>query len=66
LLVELGKRIQNAKVYEEELNAGGIKLGDLPFFTEREKRWLGSKQPLRTDFEALLSNDNFAEEEIES
>ena len=66
LLVELGKRTQNAKVYEEELNASGIKLGDLPFFTEREKRWLGSKQPLRTDFEALLSNDNFAEEEIES
>jgi hypothetical protein len=66
LLVEIGKRVQNATVYEEKLTAAGIKLRDLPFFAEREKRWLGSKQPLRTDFEGLLSDHSFVEVEIES
>ncbi len=66
LLVEIGKRVQNAEVYEEKLTAGGIKLKDLPFFSKREKQWLGSKQPVRTDFEALVSNDNFVEVEIEA
>jgi hypothetical protein len=65
LLVELGKRLQNTKVYERQFTAGGIKLKDLPFFAEREKRWLGSRQPLRTDFEALLSDEKFVEVEIE-
>jgi beta-lactamase superfamily II metal-dependent hydrolase len=64
LLVEIGNRVQNSKVYEKALTADGIKLKDLPFFTQREKRWLGSKQPLRTDFEALLSEGNYVEVEI--
>jgi hypothetical protein len=66
LLVEIGKRVQNAKVYEKALAGGEIELKDLPFFATREKRWLGSKQPLRTDFEALLSGKNFVEVEIEA
>ena len=53
LLVEIGKRVQNSKLYEDALTVGGVKLKDLPFFAAREKRWLGEKQPLRTDFEAL-------------
>ncbi|MFB6418584.1 MBL fold metallo-hydrolase [Bradyrhizobium tunisiense] len=64
LLVEIGKRIGNSRTYEEVLTEGGVKLRDLPFFSMREKRWLGEKQPLRTDFEALLSDDGFVEVEI--
>ncbi|QOZ51550.1 MBL fold metallo-hydrolase [Bradyrhizobium sp. CCBAU 53338] len=64
LLVEIGKRVQNSKLYEDALTAEGVKLKDLPFFAAREKRWLGEKQPLRTDFEALLAPDIFVEVEI--
>jgi metallo-beta-lactamase superfamily protein len=66
LLVEIGKRVQNSKAYEETLTTGGIELKDLPFFAVREKRWLGDRQPVRTDFEALLSEDNFVEVEIDA
>jgi hypothetical protein len=65
LLAELGRRVQNSRAYDEQLTRGGINLKDLPFFSEREKRWLGDKQPMRTDFEALLSDNNFVEAEIE-
>lgn len=64
LLVEIGKRVQTSKVYETALGKGGIKLKELPFFAKREKNWLGRRQPLRTDLEALLSGDNFVEIEI--
>src|SRR4029077_19241146 len=66
LLVEIGKRVQNSKAYEETLAAGGVKLKDLPFYAAREKSWLGDRQPVRTDFEALLSDDNFVEVEIDA
>jgi hypothetical protein len=66
LLVEIGERVQNSKAYEETLTERGLKLKDLPFFAQREKRWLSERQPLRTDFEALLSDDNFVEVEIEA
>lgn len=66
LLVEIGKRVNNSKAYEETLTAGGVKLKDLPFFVAREKGWLGDRQPVRTDFEALLSEDNFVEVEIDA
>jgi Metallo-beta-lactamase superfamily len=66
LLVEIGKRVENSKAYEEVLTAGGVELKGLSFFATREKRWLGDKQPLRTDFEALLSDDNFVEVEIDA
>ncbi|MGY2932035.1 hypothetical protein ACVWZ6_001637 [Bradyrhizobium sp. GM6.1] len=66
LLVEIGKRVQNSKSYEQTLSAEGVKLKDLPFFAAREKSWLGDKQPVRTDFESLLSEDNFVEVEIDA
>ena len=66
LLVELGKRVQNTKTYQQALTDEGVRPKDLPFFTEREKRWLNNKQPLRTDFEALLADEGFVEVEIEA
>lgn len=66
LLVEIGKRVQNSKSYEETLTAGGVKPKDLPFFAAREKTWFGERQPIRTDFESLLSEDNFVEVEIDA
>jgi beta-lactamase superfamily II metal-dependent hydrolase len=66
LLVEIGKRVQNSKIYETALTSEGIKFKDLPFFTQREKRWLSSKQPVRTDFEALLGKHDFVEVTIGS
>lgn len=65
LLAELGRRVQNTKIYERELEDIGFKLKDIPFFAEREKQWLGEGQPIRTDFEALLSGESFVEVTIE-
>jgi beta-lactamase superfamily II metal-dependent hydrolase len=66
LLAELGRRVANVKVYEKEFMESGIVSKDIPFFTERERRWLGDGQPVRTDFEALLSDTGFVEVRIEA
>ena len=66
LLVEIGKRVQNSRSYEDMLTAGGVKPKDLPFFAAREKIWLGERQPIRTDFESLLSENNFVDVTIDA
>jgi hypothetical protein len=63
LLVELGRRIQNVRNYEEEL---GAKASKLPKSKEFEKRWLNDPQPLRTDCENALSGADFVDVEIEA
>lgn len=65
LLVEIGKRISNTKRYKAKFDAGGFGPSDIPHFREREEEWLGEPQPIRTDFEFLLSESNFVEIEIE-
>jgi hypothetical protein len=37
LLVEIGKRVNNSKAYEEILTVGGVKLKDLPFFARARR-----------------------------
>ncbi|MDR6670219.1 metallohydrolase [Rhizobium sp. 1399] len=57
LLVEIAKRISNTKVYSTALPPD--QLAGLPNFTDYEKKWLGSPQPLRTDLESRLTGKGF-------
>jgi hypothetical protein len=63
LLVEIGKRVQNVRNYQEAL---GEAAAALPMFDEFEKQWLNSPQPLRTDCELALSGQPFVDVEIEA
>jgi hypothetical protein len=62
LLVELGKRVQNVRNYQ---NALGNRASSLPKFNEFEKQWLNTPQPMRTDCENALSDAAFVDVEIE-
>jgi len=62
LLVEIGKRVENVRNYQQAL---GTKAPQLPKFSEFEKQWLTSPQPLRTDCENALSGADFVDVEIE-
>ena len=63
LLLEIGKRVSNTKIYANELDADQI--ADLPNYAQYEKKWLDRPQPLRTDLEALLTGKGFVEVTIE-
>jgi hypothetical protein len=63
LLAELGKRVQNTRIYEQELGAGA---SSLPKYKDFEKQWLNAPQPQRTDCENALSNAAFVEVEIDA
>lgn len=63
LLAEVGKRVSNTKVYRDELSADQI--ADLPNYATYEKKGLAFAQPLRTDLEARLSDENFVDVVIE-
>ena len=58
LLAELGRRVLNVRNYQQALGNGA---SQLPKFTEFEKPWLGSPQPLRTDCENALSGIDFVD-----
>ena len=62
LLVEIGKRVQSARNYQDEL---GDHASQLPRYDEFEKQWLNARQPLRTDLEHELSRADFVDVEIE-
>ena len=62
LLVEIGKRVENVRNYQQAL---GTNASQLPKFTEFEKQWLTSPQPVRTDCEKALSDAGFVDVEIE-
>lgn len=64
LLVEIGKRISNTKLYKKKLEDAGLGPSDIPHFKQYEKAWLDKPQPIRTDFEFLLAESNFVEVEI--
>jgi hypothetical protein len=61
LLVEIGKRVQNVRNYQEAL---GPNAAALPKFDQFEKQWLSHAQPLRTDCEQALSGATFVDVEI--
>ena len=63
LLAEIGQRVQNVRNYKEAL---GARATTLPKYTEFEKAWLKSPQPMRTDLEQMLSGVNFVDVEIEA
>jgi hypothetical protein len=62
LLVELGKRVKNARNYNTLL---GTKATSLPKFNEFEKQWLNAPQPTRTDCEFALTEAPFVDVEID-
>jgi hypothetical protein len=63
LLLEIGKRVSNTKIYANELDRDQI--ADLPHYEPYEKSWLDRPQPLRTDLEARLDSKGFVEITIE-
>jgi beta-lactamase superfamily II metal-dependent hydrolase len=63
LLLEIGKRVSNTKVYSNELDPDQI--ADLPNYGPYEKKWLDRPQPLRTDLEARLDGKGFVDITIE-
>jgi hypothetical protein len=63
LLAEIGKRVSNVRNYKQAL---GAEASHLPKFTEFEKPWIGSNQPLRTDCELVLNGVPFVDVEIEA
>jgi len=63
LLVELGRRVQNVRKYQQEL---GTRASRLPKFREFEKQWLSSPQPMRTDCEQALNDAKFVDVLIEA
>jgi len=63
LLAEIGRRVQNVRNYKEAL---GTRATTLPKYTEFEKAWIKSPQPMRTDLEQMLSGVNFVDVEIEA
>jgi hypothetical protein len=65
LLVELGKRVQNVRNYQSELEAAGVDVKQLPYYREFERMWLSAPQPLRTDCEQILSDAPFVQVELE-
>ncbi|MGJ5176527.1 MBL fold metallo-hydrolase [Bradyrhizobium oligotrophicum] len=66
LLSELGRRVSNAKIYQAAFKEAGLKTKDVPFYADREKSWIGEGQPVRTDFEALVSGEVFVEVRIKA
>ena len=63
LLLEIGKRVSNTKIYANELDDDQI--ADLPNYGLYEKKWLNRPQPLRTDFENRLDGKGFVDITIE-
>jgi hypothetical protein len=61
LLAEVGKRIKNARIYQDEL---GPAASTLPKFNQFEKLWLTLPQPARTDLEHVLSGAAFVDVEL--
>ncbi|ATU94841.1 metallohydrolase [Phyllobacterium zundukense] len=63
LLVELGRRVQSVRNYQQRL---GVAAFNLPKYDEFEKNWLNTPQPWRTDCEHALSGKDFVDVEIEA
>jgi beta-lactamase superfamily II metal-dependent hydrolase len=63
LLLEIGKRVSNTKIYANELDRDQI--ADLPNYGPYEEKWLDRPQPLRTDLESRLGSKGFVEITIE-
>lgn len=63
LLVELGRRVSNTRIYQDVLSAEQI--AGLPNFADYEQMALGKPQPLRTDLETRLTGKGFVDVTIE-
>lgn len=56
LMTEIARRVQGARVYQEDLKAHKPK--DLADFDNYERKWLDKAQPPRTDFERIRKPTN--------
>jgi hypothetical protein len=74
LLVDLARRLSNSRNYAADLKKKGIKPTTIwitdkakrkKFFEKYEKAFLDQPQPLRTDLEFLLTNEDFIDVELE-
>ena len=63
LLLEIGKRVGNTRIYANELAADQI--AGLPNYDAYEKTWLDRPQPVRTDLETRLTGKGFVDVLIE-
>jgi hypothetical protein len=66
LLVDIGQRVGSVRNYADAFEDAGIDPRNLPLYAQREKEWLSSPQPLRTDYELLLNETAFVDVELEA
>jgi Metallo-beta-lactamase superfamily len=66
LLVDIGQRVGSVRNYADAFEDAGIDPRNLPLYAQREKEWLSSPQPLRTDYELLLNETTFVDVELEA
>jgi Metallo-beta-lactamase superfamily len=66
LLVDIGQRVVSARNYADAFDAADIDPRQLNLYAQREKEWLTSPQPLRTDCELLLNEATFVDVELEA
>jgi metallo-beta-lactamase superfamily protein len=66
LLVDIGQRVASARNYADAFDAADIDPRQLNLYAQREKEWLTSPQPLRTDCELLLNEATFVDVELEA
>jgi len=66
LLSVIGRRVANVRSYADALRESGFDAAGMPLFDEFEKAWIQNPQPLRTDFENLVSGKDFIDVEIEA
>ena len=65
LLVDIGRRVASVRNYDEALSGANKDVKDLPLYSQFEKEWLDSPQPMRTDCELLLTDKSFVDIEID-
>ncbi|MFN0214000.1 MAG: metallohydrolase [Saprospiraceae bacterium] len=62
LLIELGKRVKDQRVYKNAFaKISNFDFDAIPLYAEKEKANLDKKQPYRTDFEKLLQKGEFVD-----
>lgn len=66
MLAEIGSRVSNTRNYASALRKAGKSTSSVPKFAEFEKKSFDKPQPLRTDLEQILGNEDFVDVEIEA
>jgi hypothetical protein len=66
MLAEIGSRISNNKNYAAALKKAGKATSSVPQFGKYEKKSFDKPQPMRTDLEQILGDEDFIDVEIDA